>query len=45
MRHIEIASDKFASIARTLYILRHIDELEYIYRQGQHDFTARISEE
>ncbi len=37
--------DKFAAIAGKLYLLRHIDELEGIYKQGWRDFTARILEE
>lgn len=37
--------DKFAAIAGKLYLLRHIDELKGIYKQGWRDFTARILEE
>lgn len=37
--------DKFASIAGMLYLLRHIDDIERIYKEGWHDFTARILEE
>lgn len=37
--------DKFASMAGMLYLLRHIDEIERIYQEGWHDFTARILDE
>ena len=36
--------DKFASIAGMLYLLRHIDDMERIYREGWRNFTARILE-
>ena len=34
--------DKFAAMAGKLYLLRHIADLEQIYRAGWHDFAARI---
>lgn len=37
--------DKFASIAGKLYLLQHIDDMECIYQEGWHDFTARILDE
>lgn len=34
--------DKFAAIAGQLYILKHIDDIECIYRNGWNDFTEKI---
>lgn len=37
--------NKFAAMAGKLYLLRHINELERIYREGWRDFAARILED
>lgn len=34
--------EKFAAIAGKLYILKHIDKVESIYRNGWEDFTSQI---
>lgn len=34
--------DKFAAMAGKLYLLKHIDKLKNIYREGWHNFTEKI---